>query len=113
MTKFPKPCLDCGTLTSGGNRCDTHQRRIDELAEMRRALVKKTLNTYGGDYRRRAKQVRDTAVVCHLCGEGARVGDPWEADHLIPGDPNSGLAAAHRSCNQRRGNKPLENPVDK
>lgn len=107
MTKFPKPCLDCGVLTSGGNRCDTHQRRIDELAELRRALVKKTLNTYGGDYRRRAKQVRDTAVVCHLCGEGARVGDPWEADHLIPSDPNSGLAAAHRSCNQRRGNKPL------
>lgn len=112
MAKFPKPCLDCGALTSGGNRCDTHQRRIDELAELRRALVKKTLNTYGGDYRRRAKQVRDTAVVCHLCGEGARVGDPWEADHLIPGDANSDLAAAHRSCNQRRGNKPLENPVD-
>ena len=108
MSKFPKPCLDCGELTSGGNRCDTHQRRIDELAELRRALVKKTLNTYGGDYKRRAKQVRESAVVCHLCGEGPRVGDPWEADHLIPGDPNSGLAAAHRSCNQRRGNKPLE-----
>jgi hypothetical protein len=66
MSRFPKPCLDCGVLTSGGSRCETHQRRIDELAEMRRALIKKTLNTYGGDYKRRAKQVRETAVVCHL-----------------------------------------------
>jgi hypothetical protein len=107
MSRFPKPCLDCGELTSGGNRCEVHQRRIDELAELRRATIKKTLNTYGGDYRRRAKQVRDFAVVCHICGEGARVGDLWQADHLIPGDANSPLAAAHASCNQRRGNKPL------
>jgi hypothetical protein len=81
--KFPKPCLDCGQLTQGGNRCTLHQARVDELAEARRALIKKTLNTYGGDYKRRAKQVRDSAVVCHLCGEGARFGDAWEADHLV------------------------------
>jgi hypothetical protein len=107
MSRFPKPCLDCGVLTSGGSRCETHQRRVDDLAEMRRALIKKTLNTYGGDYKRRAKQVRETAVVCHLCGEGARVGDPWQADHLVAGDANSPLAAAHGSCNRRRGNSPL------
>lgn len=107
MGRFRKPCLDCGELTDGGNRCEVHQRRVDELAEMRRALIKKTLNTYGGDYKRRAKQVRDSAVVCHLCGEGARVGDPWQADHLVAGDVNSPLAAAHGSCNRRRGNKPL------
>ena len=107
MGRFRKPCLDCGELTDGGNRCEVHQRRVDELAEMRRALIKKTLNTYGGDYKRRAKQVRDTAVVCHLCGEGARMGDPWQADHLVAGDSNSPLAAAHGSCNRRRGNKPL------
>jgi hypothetical protein len=105
---FPNPCLDCGELTQGGNRCVVHQRRVDELAEARRALIKKTLNTYGGDYKRRAKQVRDSAVVCHLCGEGARFGDPWEADHLIPGDSDSPLAAAHGSCNRRRGNKSLD-----
>ena len=107
MGRFRKPCLDCGELTDGGNRCEVHQRRIDELAEMRRALIKKTLNTYGGDYKRRAKQVSETAVVCHLCGEGARVGDPWQADHLVAGDSSSPLAAAHGSCNRRRGNKPL------
>lgn len=107
MGKFPKPCLDCGQLTQGGNRCTLHQARVDELAEARRALIKKTLNTYGGDYKRRAKQVRDSAVVCHLCGEGARFGDAWEADHLVAGDANSPLAAAHGSCNRRRGNKPL------
>ena len=107
MAKFPKPCLDCGRLTTGGNRCWEHQQRIDDLANARRAQVKKNLGTYSGDYRKRAKAVRDWATVCHLCGEGARVNDPWEADHLIPGDPNSELAAAHRSCNQRRGNKPI------
>ncbi len=107
MGRFRKPCLDCGELTDGGNRCEVHQRRVDELAEMRRALIKKTLNTYGGDYKRRAKQVRETAVVCHLCGEGARVGDPWQADHLVAGDSSSPLAAAHGSCNRKRGNKPL------
>jgi hypothetical protein len=42
-----------------------------------------------------------------LCGEGARVGDPWQADHLVAGDANSPLAAAHGSCNRRRGNSPL------
>ena len=107
MAKFPKPCLDCGALTDGGNRCAVHQKRIEDLAAVRRASVKKTLGTYSGDYRRRAKAVRDAAILCHLCGEAARLNDPWEADHLIPGDPNSPLLAAHRSCNQSRGNKPL------
>lgn len=107
MSRFPKPCIDCGALTLGGNRCQIHQQRIDDLATARRNSVKKSLGTYSGDYRRRAKAVRESAIICHLCGEGARVNDPWEADHLIAGDPRSELAAAHRSCNQRRGNKPL------
>jgi hypothetical protein len=40
-----------------------------------------------------------------LCGGGARPNDPWQADHVIPGDADSPLAPAHRSCNAARGNK--------
>lgn len=105
--KFKRPCLDCGTLTINKSRCDAHQKRIDDLMNARRAQVKKDTGQYSGDYRKRAKLVRDTATICHLCGEGSRHNDPWQADHLIPGDPDSPLAAAHRSCNARRGNKPL------
>lgn len=106
MGKFLKPCLDCHKL-SYGNRCPEHQQRVDALAEARRASVKKLTGQYSGDYKKRAKAVRDNAVTCHLCGEGARWNDRFEADHLIPGDPDSPLAAAHGSCNRRRGNKPL------
>ena len=105
--RFKRPCLDCGQLTTNKSRCDVHQKRIDDLLEVKRALRKKDSGQYAGDYRKRAKAVRDAATVCHLCGEGARHDDPWQADHLIPGDPDSPLAAAHRSCNARRGNKPL------
>jgi hypothetical protein len=30
----------------------------------------------------------------------------------VPGDPTSLLAAAHRSCNASRGNKPLKDSVE-
>lgn len=105
--KFRRPCLDCGVLTLNSSRCDVHQKRIDDLMSVRRALVKKATGQYSGDYRRRAKAVRDNAFICHLCGEGARVSDPWVADHVIPADPDSELLAAHKSCNERRGSKPL------
>jgi hypothetical protein len=69
--------------------------------------VKRITGQYSGDYKRRAKKVREQAVNCHICGDPARLNDPWEADHIIPGDNTSPLLPAHRSCNQRRGNKPL------
>lgn len=110
MRKFPKPCLDCGKLTSGGIRCDIHQARVTALHEIRRAEIKKQTGQYSGSYRRRAAEVRATALVCHLCGEGARVNDPWVADHLVPGShgDDAVLVAAHKSCNERRGDKPVD-----
>lgn len=107
MGKFKVPCLECGVLTSGRNRCPQHQAIMDARHEAKRSEVKRNTGQYSGEYRKRAKQVRETAVACHLCGKGAIMNDPWEADHLIPGDPYSPLAAAHRSCNQKRGNKAL------
>lgn len=51
----------------------------------------------------RAAANADPSCVCWLCGEPARVGDPWTADHVEPGNPDSILLPAHRSCNSRRG----------
>jgi hypothetical protein len=62
---------------------------------------------YGGDYRRRAQAVKNSATHCHICNKAFEWGDTIEADHLIAGNPDGPLAPAHRICNQRRGNTPL------
>jgi hypothetical protein len=110
--RFPKPCLECGKITTGASRCEEHETErweiINATRNQRNRFTPKRKGThYGGDYGKRAEIVRRTAVICHLCGDTYRANDPWTADHLIAGDPNSPLAPAHRSCNSRRGNKPL------
>jgi hypothetical protein len=107
--RFPKPCLDCGILTAGGNRCDEHEHLVQSLHNAKRAAVKKLTGQYSGDYRKRAKLVRETALECHLCGGGARFNDPWVADHANPAEfgSNAILLPAHKTCNEKRGNKPL------
>lgn len=97
---IPKPCLACGTPTTNGSRCNDC-----EIEHQATRNAKRT--HYKGDYKKRAKAVRDTAAICHICGEGPRYGDPFQADHLIPADPTSPLAPAHRTCNARRGNRPI------
>ena len=62
----------------------------------------------GNGYDRRAKWCRDMAnanpnTTCRRCGLGRREGDPWEAGHVIDGDPASPLAPEHRSCNRLAG----------
>ncbi len=105
--KFRKPCLDCGALTAGGTRCEIHQKRIDDLAAVRRATVKKATGQYSGSYKKRAAIIRATALTCWICGEGARVNDPWQADHVNPSEhgETAELRAAHGSCNRQRSNK--------
>ena len=95
-------CLGCGVLTDVGSRCSSCQATLDRAIEARRG----PRPHYAGNYQTRAKYVRANAIVCWICGEGARVDDPWTADHVLPGDasPSTPLAAAHRSCNSRRGN---------
>jgi hypothetical protein len=107
MGRFSRPCLKCGILTSGESYCVEHKPvKIRTESPERRA---RKAQRYDSTYRRLAKYVRLTATRCHLCGEGPRYDDPWEADHLYPDQPGLEyeLAPAHRSCNQRRGNKPL------
>jgi hypothetical protein len=95
-----RPCLDCRRLTTG-NRCPTCHTRRQALTDAHRAHKREH---YKGDYQARAKQVRLNATHCWLCGLGPIEGDPWQADHVYPGNPDSPLAPAHRSCNIRRSN---------
>lgn len=99
---FKRPCLDCGQLTDTGNRCQLHESQYQARRDARR---KPNRNHYKGNYQKRAKQVRELAIECWICHEGARLDDPWTADHIFPGIADSPLLPAHRSCNSRRGNK--------
>jgi len=64
-------------------------------------------NHYKGNYKARAKLIRDNAQICWLCNQGPINDDPWTADHYFPGEADSPLLPAHRSCNSRRkNNKP-------
>lgn len=97
---FKKPCLDCGQLTNGKTRCENCALEYGRRIDAKRDKTKREL--YKGDYRARSRQVRQDATVCWICGDSARPDDPWQADHLIPDDPLSPLAPAHRSCNIKR-----------
>ena len=87
-----KPCIECGQV-SKRTRCPTCQQK-KEGGRVR--------THYRGDYAKRAKAVRDGAYQCWICGQGEHAGDPWQADHVEPGNPDSALLPAHRSCNIRR-----------
>ena len=101
--RFPRPCLTCGTPTGQGSYCPAHTKPKTDTPQ-RKA---KKREQYNADYHRLAKHVRETATHCWICGGGPRPHDPWQADHITPGDLAGGLAAAHRSCNAKRGNKPV------
>lgn len=106
MAKPPRACLTCGALQAHGSRCERCHAKVQTARTARRDRPH-----YNYAYRKRAKHVRDTAVVCWLCGGMARPNDPWTADHVLPADPNSPLLAAHRSCNSSRGNRtPADRP---
>jgi rubredoxin len=82
-----------------------HERQRNRTASIRRSNGGGALRPYGGDYAKQAAEVRATTHVCWLCGEGWRANDPWQADHVDPGNPFSQLLGAHRSCNIGRANK--------
>ena len=94
--EISRPCVECRKLTTRTTRCLACDTMRNQVRNQRRAH-------YRGDYRRRAAQVRANAVLCWICGKGARMGDPFTADHVEPGVTTSMLLPAHRSCNSRRG----------
>jgi hypothetical protein len=82
-------------------RCPTCQAAYDQAQDQQRP----PRPHYAGDYRKRAKIVRDNAVACWICGGGYRDADPWQADHVEQGEVTSLLLPAHRSCNIVRSNQ--------
>ena len=66
------------------------------------------------------RQARKTGAPCHLCGKPFDFELDWRhamaftADHLEAvgngGSMTGALKPAHRSCNSRRGKRPLEGP---
>lgn len=112
MSKFPQPCGVCGTLTAGASRCPQHERDYQRKRNARSGVGDETRRAkkaqlYNYAYRQEAKRIRDTATHCHICNQPFVEGDRVEADHIIPGLIGGPLAAAHRRCNQSRGDKPL------
>ena len=111
MPRFRRQCLECHELTFE-SRCEKHaaeyaRKRGDRYNTPERQAKKKFL--YGADYKKKRAWVLATATHCHLCSKPLTENDPGEADHLFPElGAASPLAAAHRSCNQSRGNKPLQ-----
>ncbi len=104
LMPFQKPCLNCGALIRGASYCPPCQPRRERNPQREQ----KKRHLYGGTYKTRARHVRQTASVCHLCGQPFHDNDTIEADHLFPElGHESPLAPAHRHCNQNRGNRPL------
>jgi len=109
---FPKPCLKCKAIfTARSEYCDACRferkprqpaPRIDSPArKQKKALL------YNSGYKKIARGIRYSATHCHLCHQPFTNIKEIQADHLIPGDPSSPLAAAHAKCNASRGNKEL------
>jgi hypothetical protein len=94
--RFQRPCLICGQLTLNRSRCDTHEAEFQAKRDKAREPKRQH---YKGNYQARAKKVRESATMCYLCGQGYKPNDPFQADHVIAGNPNSPLLPAHRSCN--------------
>lgn len=97
-----RPCLICGRPT-GAARCPDHLTVAGAL----RASAKRAL--YGGDYRRRRREVLERESVCWICGLAPRPDDPLECDHVPVPDGRGGLTlvlhAAHATCNRSRGGR--------
>ena len=110
MPRFRRQCLDCSELTFD-SRCEKHasehRRERQRRADTPERLAKKKF-LYGRGYATKRAQVLATATHCHLCGKPFGVNEQIETDHVYPELGHaSPLAAAHRRCNQARGNRPL------
>ena len=105
VTMTLKPCLDCGTLSTG-TRCPEHQR-----ARGRNRTQRPTNLTRTTDERKR----RAAAVAAHIRTHGhwcpgyrvpAHASSDLTADHVVSvaqgGDPNGELQVMCRRCNGRK-----------
>jgi len=65
-----RPCLVCRRLTTNIQRCQQCQGAWQANRNKKRVH-------YQGDYASRAKRVRDTTLLCWICGKGSNPDDPW------------------------------------
>jgi hypothetical protein len=71
----------------------------------------RNLSAWGGDHKARRKRMHEglrngtIPAVCARCGQGPRLGDPWEAGHVQAVALGGGgeVRPEHRSCNRRHG----------
>jgi 5-methylcytosine-specific restriction endonuclease McrA len=77
---FNRPCLDCGTLTSEGDRCSVcGPRKRSEWARARGP------SPYADpQWRKLSAQKRKEQPWCELCGHRGSQGNPLTADHMHP-----------------------------
>jgi hypothetical protein len=81
---------------------------LDEIKRIKENIRKRGRTIYNdARYRKIRAYLKATATHCHICKQPFTNRNDITADHLIPGDVNSPLDAAHGICNSRRGNKPL------
>lgn len=98
---FQRPCIDCGALTSMGNRCKAH--RAEMLAKYSRS---KGASPYADTaWRKLSAQLRRKRGWCEMCGTTADL----TVDHLDPISrggvllaPEHRLAVLCRRCHGRR-----------
>ena len=108
-------CRECGkTFTTRRSQKLTCSRRCHNRLDGRRRNSGRVSARRPDD--EQVFTILDIAVrdrwTCHLCGDGVER-STWTLDHLIPqsqGGEHSrtNVKLAHRSCNSRRGTKPLE-----
>jgi hypothetical protein len=107
VSRFRRACLTCGTL-SYDSYCSQHKKQIDDRRQRAKdtpeRLARKRL-LYGGSYNQRRKQLLATATQCAICLKPFVNGDAIDADHVVPGLPNSPLQATHAFCNRSKGDK--------
>jgi hypothetical protein len=80
---------------------------VVNCAKHRQSRKPRHPGAYGADHQeQRRRLLASSPEICWRCGEGPRLGDPWEAGHITDvavHGPNLELRREHRSCNRRAG----------
>lgn len=96
-----RPCIEPGCpLTTGRTRCAAHERARQREAEACRPTT--AARGYGAAHQgARRLLAASLPAHCGYCGLIVDPGEPFDAAHVVDGDPSSGYVVAHPRCNQR------------